>query len=194
MAIKKHLEDDNKAADEAKKAVCQNLFKVDKDHKTCAVHFYNILGKSALGMLKNMGDAASSKDTSIAEALVDAQPHIKYEILKNLDWKIKVSNGKKEMVSTDQWLERLEQDSRAGIKSLASDYKIYLGANSTVKNILNKMVMDINNNTRLLDEKYKEAIEQPQPPIRRRKLRLSATQISDLRTRNLSDNVTLNAL
>lgn len=191
MAIRKQLEGDNAGAEEAKREVCKKLFDVGASNAVCANHFYNILGKSALGMLKNMGNIAFEKD-AIAEALISAEPHIKYEILKNLDWKMKISNGKKEMVTTDQWLERLEQDARPGMKALAVEYKNYFALKGKVRNILDKMVMDINNNTRLLDEKYKEAVNQPQVPMRKRKPRLTASQVASLRSQLLTENVALN--
>lgn len=190
MAIRKQLEGDEDAATKAKTAVCQDLFQVGVNDKTCAAHFYNILGKSALGMLKNMGAAASTD--KVVDALLSAQPHIKYEILKNLDWKMKISNGKKEMVNADQWLERLEQDGRPGIKALAAEYKTYFSGNDKIKQILNKMVMDVNNNSRLLEEKYKEAVEQPQPPMRKRRPRLTSSQVASLRSQVLTENVALN--
>jgi len=190
-AIRKQLEGDEKGAIADRTKVCKDLFNVKPDNKTCADHFYNILGKSAMGMLQNMGAAA--KTDSVSQALLNAEPHIKYEILKNLDWKMKVSNGKKEMATPDQWLERLEQDTRPAIKSLAAQYKKYFDDNVHVKTILEKMVMDLNNNTRLLDEKYKEAVQAPQPAVRRRKARLSAAQVASLRSQVLTENVALNS-
>jgi len=190
-AIRKQLEGNDTGASTDRAEVCRDLFSVGVNDKTCANHFYNILGKSAMGMLKNMGEAAS-KD-KIVQNLLNAKPHIKYEILKNLDWKMKVSNGKKEMATPDQWLERLEQDARPAIKSLAAQYKEYLNTTAPhVKTILEKMVMDLNNNTRLLDEKYKEAVQAPQPAVRRRRARLSAAQVSSLRNQVLTENVALN--
>jgi hypothetical protein len=189
-AIRKQLEGDAAGSTQDQTEVCQTLFGVKIDNPTCANHFYNILGKSAMGMLKNMGEAA--KNDSVAQTLIKAQPHIKYEILKNLDWKMKISNGKKEMATPDQWLERLEQDIRPSIKLLASEYKTYLNTTPHVKNILERMVMDLNNNTSLLDLKYKEAVQTPQPAVRKRQFRLSAAQVSSLRNQVLTENVALN--
>jgi len=189
-AIRKQLEGDATGSTKDQTEVCQTLFGVKIDNPTCANHFYNILGKSAMGMLKNMGEAA--KNDSVVQTLINAQPHIKYEILKNLDWKMKISNGKKEMATPDQWLERLEQDIRPSIKLLASEYKTYLNTTPHVKNILERMVMDLNNNTSLLDLKYKEAIQTPQPAVRKRQFRLSAAQVSSLRNQVLTENVALN--
>jgi hypothetical protein len=189
MAIRKQMEGDEAGAKKAREQVCKKLFNVSESNKTCASHFYNILGKSAMGMLENMGLVVKAE--SVSQALLNAEPHIKYEILKNLDWKMKIANGKKEMANVEQWLERLEQDARPTIKSLADKYKTYFVANPNVKNILDKMVMDLNNNSRLLEEKYKEAVETPQPVVRKRS-RLSAAQVANLRSQVLTDNVALN--
>lgn len=191
MAIRQQLEGKVEDAKKTREEVCRALFKVGESDATCSAHFYNILGKSALGMLENMGKVASKE--GVADALVTAKPHIQYEILKNLDWKMKVSNGNKEMVSVDQWLERLGQDTRPEMKSLVAQYKEYFAGNSAVKSILDRMVANLNNNTRLLDEKYKEAVATPQPAIRRRRARLSAAQVANLRSQVLTDNVSLNA-
>ena len=191
MAIRKQLSGDEAGANKAKDEVCRKIFKVGESDVICSAHFYNILGKSALGMLNNLSGPAKSDD--VKQALINAQPHIQYEILKNLDWKMKVSNGNKEMVKTEQWLERLEQDARPEMKTLAGKYREYFKDNSGVKDILDKMVENLNYNTRLLDEKYKEAVATPQPAIRRKRARLSAAQVANLRSQVLSDNVSLNA-
>jgi hypothetical protein len=191
-AIRKQLDGNDAGSKEARKQACEKTFGVGVSDSVCSAHFYNILGKSGLGMLENMATAAKGKQ-SVEEALISAPANIKYEILKNLDWKMRVANGKKEMASVDQWVERLEQDARPAMKELAGKYRAYFKDNSNVKNILDKMVMDINNNTRLLDEKYKEAVQTPQPPVRRRRARLSAAQVADLRSQVLTQNVALNA-
>ncbi len=193
MAIRQQLEGKEAEAKATRAAVCKALFNVGESDKTCSAHFYNILGKAGLGMLENMGQASAGKQ-NIEDALVNAKPHIQYEILKNLDWKMKVSNGNKEMVTVEQWLERLGQDARTEMKELVAGYKKYLeGKGSHVKVILNRMVANLNNNSRLLDEKYKEAVATPQPSMRRKRTRLSASQVANLRSQVLSDNVSLNA-
>lgn len=191
MAIRQQLEGNEKESTETRNKVCKKLFGVNVDKNVCASHFYNILGKSALGMLNNMSGPVQSDD--VVQALVTAEAHIQYEILKNLDWKMKVSNGNKEMVTVDQWLERLGQDSRPEMKKLVAEYIKYFSTNDRVKSVLDRMVANLNNNTRLLDEKYKEAVSTPQPAIRRKRARLSAAQVANLRSQVLTDNVTLNS-
>ncbi len=191
MAIRHQMSGDEAGAKKAREEVCKKLFVSQNSSTVCSAHFYNILGKSALGMLNNLSKPATKED--VQEALIKADPHVQYEILKNLDWKMKVSNGNKEMVTVDQWLERLDQDTRAEMKSLVAEYKKYFNTNGHVKSILDRMVANLNNNSRLLDEKYKEAVSTPQPAIRRRRARLSAAQVSNLRSQVLTDNVSLNS-
>ena len=195
MAIRQQMSGDEASASKTMVETCKKMFGVSDGLKNtnCAKHFYSILGKSAISMLKNMGEVAA-KSTTISEALKDSDVNIKYEILKNLDWKMKISNGKKEMVDVDQWLYRLSEDSRQSIQQLAQEYKLYLNAQGAqVKEILNHMVNHINTNSRLLDEKYKEAIQQqPQNVVKKRRNRLTAAQVANLRAQNINENSLLN--
>ena len=75
----------------------------------CNKHFISILGRAGLNMLQNIGDAVITK-SSIINNLNNAKVNIKYEILKNLNWKMKNSNEKKVLVSVDEWIKILEQD------------------------------------------------------------------------------------
>jgi hypothetical protein len=96
------------------------------------------------------------------------------------------------MVDVDQWLERLSEDNRDSVKQQVNKYKEYLNTTyPQVKEILNYMVNDINNNSRLLDEKYKEAVQQQleTKPIKRR---LTSAQIANIRAQNISENNILN--
>jgi len=54
------------------------------------------------------------------------------------------------------------------------------------------MVNDINNNSRLLDEKYKEAVQQQKTETKPRKRRLTSAQIANIRAQNISENNILN--
>lgn len=196
VAIRNQLSGNEEAANANITAVCKKLFQVDggRTDPTCAKHFYSILGKSALAMLQNIGTKVN--DESIFQALKNADVGIKYEILKNLDWKMKISNGKKEMVDVNQWVERLEQDKRDGVKVAAKEYREYLnsaGAGAKVKDILEHMVFDINNNTRLLDEKYQEAVQQQEElGPRKRRSRLNPNQVANLRAQTINENSILN--
>jgi len=194
VANRQYMSGENKYKETAKNA-CGVLFGFAEGltNNTCSAHFYNILGKSALGMLKNMG--ASVDTTNIVDSLKTANVGIKYEILKNLDWKMKISNGKKEMVSVDQWLERLEKDDRDFIKTQAGEFRKYLNNNSKVKDILQSMIDDINNNSRLLDDKYKEAVTTNTgnlKPSKNRKRLLTPLDIARLQSESYTSNVLLN--
>ena len=196
MAIRQQMSGDEDSAKKTMVQTCKKIFGVDKglESPACAKHFYSILGKSALSMLQNMGETAA-KNSSVIEALKNSEVNIKYEILKNLDWKMKISNGKKEMVDVSQWLYRLAQDSREGVQKLAQDYKNYLSAGNgvVVSDLLNFMVNHINTNSRLLDEKYKEAIQQqPETGSKKRRSRLTSAQIAALRGQTMNENNLLN--
>ena len=193
MAIRQQLSDNDNESKKTIETVCKKMFGVDNGltDPTCAKHFYSILGRSVLLMIKNMGESIV-KTSDLVEKLKNSDVNIKYEILKNLNWKIKISNGKKEMVDVDQWLERLSEDNRDSVKQQVNTYKDYLNSKyPQVKEILNYMVNDINNNSRLLDEKYKEAVQQKSETITKKK-RLTLAQIANIRAQNITENNALN--
>jgi hypothetical protein len=204
VAVKKHMLNDKPERKIVIEETCKKIFGVhdaatnNRADEFCVKHFYTILGRSAFGMLHNIEDATNSSYSAHAKiiaALKGADVGIKYEILKNLDWKMKISNGKKEMVSVDQWLERLAEDDRAVIKAQAGDFKTYLNGNPVVKDILESMINDINNNSRLLEEKYKEAVDTTKTgnlPSSRSRKRISPLQAAQLRGDVLAGNVLLN--
>jgi hypothetical protein len=66
------------------KVVCEEMFGVKNglNNDVCSKHFYSILGKSALGMIENLG-LAIKLNNEIANILLSANPGIQYEILKN---------------------------------------------------------------------------------------------------------------
>ncbi len=170
MAIRYEKEGDYQAAKDARNKVCQKLFGVNETNSICATHFYTILGKSGLGMLNNLAEPA--KKEHIYTALINAEPNIKYEILKNLGWKIKVLRNDKQIVDVEQWLETLNQE-------LKSEYEKYFQKYPYVRKILNKMIQDLNNNEKILNQKYNESLIIPkQQP---RKKRLTSAQIAMLR-------------
>lgn len=170
MAIRNELEGNYQAARDARNKVCEKLFGVNESNPLCAKHFYTILGKSGLGMLHNL--AEPTKKDHIYSALINAEPNIKYEILKNLGWKMKVLRNDKQIVDVDEWLETLGQD-------LRSEYEKYFKNYSHVKIILNKMIQDLNNNTKILDQKYNQLVNTPKPLVRKK--RLTSAQIAMLR-------------
>jgi hypothetical protein len=183
MAIREEMQNSLKAQ-QIKENVCKEIF--GSDNNTCNKHFISILGRAGLNMLQNIGDAVITK-SSIINNLNNAKVNIKYEILKNLNWKMKNANEKKVLVSVDEWIKILEQDKNEG-----KQYKEYLNKNTLVKDLLQSMVDHINNNSRLLEEKYKESIDQPITSQKRKK-RLSKKQIEKLRAEVITEKNILNS-
>ena len=164
-----------------KEKICQELF--GDDNNTCNKHFYSILGRAGLNMLQNIGDAPSKE--SIINNLNNAEVNIKYEILKNFDWKI---NNKKLMVNVDEWIQILKNNNRDSIKDLGKQYEIYLNKNILIKSLLQNMVDHINNNSILLQQKYTEINEQS---VTRFKRRLTDKEVSNLRAQVIIENSVL---
>jgi len=193
--IREQMSGNDNGADETKKQVCASIFGDQSDSKGkehCSRHFYSILGRAGLNMLSNIGDSITSN--KLVNSLQSAEINVKYEILKNLDWKMKISNGNKVMVSVKEWIDRLKEDKRESVKQQGEEYGKYLnGDGKSVRNILEGMVNHINTNSRLLEEKYKEAIEQPTSTSgRRRNKRLSNKQVATLRSQVITENSLLN--
>ena len=193
MVLRQQMTNDSKELIEAEKnkeQVCNNLFG-DKKSVYCAKHFHSILGKAGLNMLQNLGEAIST--TSILNALNNAQVNVQYEILKNLDWKMKLLNGKKTMVSVDEWINRLKSDTRPAIVKSGESYENFFNSQasgSQIKSLLDNMVNRINNNSRLLQEKYEEAVQQPTTLSTRK--RFSSEKIAELRSQSMTENNILN--
>ena len=196
MAIRQQMSGNETGAEETKKQVCTSIFGDQEDEEgkgLCSKHFYSILGRAGLNMLENIGDSITK--SKLVNSLESAEVNVKYEILKNLDWKMKISNGNKAMVSVDEWINRLKEDRRDGVKQQGAEYEKYLnGTGAQVKNILQNMVNHINTNSRLLQEKYKEAVEQPVSTsgLRRRK-RLTDERVAHLRAQVITENSLLNS-
>ena len=189
MAIREEMQNSLKAQ-QTKEIVCKEIF--GSDNKTCSKHFISILGRAGLNMLQNIGDAVITK-ASIINNLNNAKVNIKYEILKNLNWKMKNVNEKKVLVSVNEWIKILEEDN----KDLGKQYKEYLNKNTLVKDLLESMVDHINNNSRLLEEKYKETVTVTQlnQPItsQKKKRRLSKKQVETLREQVINEKNILNS-
>jgi hypothetical protein len=186
--IKQQMANDSSAAANRTK-VCESLF--GAENESCNKHFYSILGRAGLNMLANIGEAVTN-GSEIISKLNSAEVNIKYEILKNLDWKMKISNGNKAMVSVAEWVQRLKDDKRQNVKDLGNKYEEYLNKNVQVKQLLENMVNHINTNSRLLAEKYKEAVEQPAVSVKRRR-RLTSEQVANLRSQVITENSLLNS-
>ena len=195
MVLRQQMTNDSKElaqAAENKKQVCKNLFgKEESEH--CTKHFNSILGKAGLNMLQNLGKAITT--TSIINALNNAEVNVQYEILKNLDWKMKLSNGKKTMVSVDEWVNRLKSETKPAIVKYGESYEKFFNnepSGSEIKSLLDNMVNRINNNSRLLQEKYQEAVQQTTTSTRRKRTRLSTKKIAELRSQSMTENNILN--
>jgi hypothetical protein len=182
MAIREEMQNSLKAQ-QTKEIICKEIF--GSDNNTCNKHFISILGRAGLNMLQNIGEAPTN--TSIINNLNNAKVNIKYEILKNLDWKMKNVNEKKLLVSVDEWINILEENNKDG-----KQYREYLNKNTLVKDLLQSMVDHINNNSRLLEEKYKETIDQPISSQKRRN-RLSKKEIDKLRAEVINEKNILNS-
>jgi len=193
MVLRQQMTNDSKELEEAsekKKQVCKNLFG-DEESPYCAKHFNSILGRAGLNMLQNLGEAIT--ETNIIGALTSAEVNVQYEILRNLDWKLKTSNSKKMLASVDEWINILKSDNRPAVVNKGKSYENYLNNTSglQVKIILQNMVDHINNNSRLLQEKYKEVVKEQSIEIRRKKP--SYGQIGKLRSQVINENNILNS-
>jgi len=142
---------------------CQEIFNIDNPKDpVCSMHFYSILGKSAISMITNIGTQINSK-AEIFNTILKANPGILYEILKNLNWKLKINkNQKKEMVNVNTWLSRLKENER-------NSYSFYLDQNPQVKNLLEKIVERINNDPGILEVKYEETVQSTVQQPRKKK-------------------------
>ena len=194
MVQRKEMSYDATELEEAariKKLVCKNLFG-DEESQYCGKHFTSILGRAGLNMLENLGEAVTT--SNILSALNSAEVNIQYEILKNLDWKMKISNGKKTMVSVDEWINRLKSDNKPAIVKSGESYETFFKqqeSGSQIKSLLDNMVNRINNNSRLIQEKYQEAVQQSSTISTRRK-RLSPEQVAKLKSQTNIENNILN--
>ena len=181
IAIYQYINKSEEIAKKTMETVCKDLFQINnglQDEK-CSTHFYSILGKSAILMLKNLNNIITTKK-EIKLTLINANPLIKYEILKNLNWKMNVNeHGKKNLISVDEWLQIINK----------SEYNNYLNSSDglLIKEILNSMIEDININSSLLDEKYKEVIIR-NPNYNKNKKRLTSRQVENLKLQNLEEN------
>ena len=149
------------------KHICKDIFQVEEGLKNenCSKHFFSILGGSGLSMLENIGEIAKT-NIEIKKTLKNANPLIKYEIIKNLNWKMKVNNNNKYLISLEDWLKIIKKP----------EYKKYLDSENglIVKEIIIEMVNDINTNTSLLEKKYEKTITNPNYYYKKeKKLRLN---------------------
>lgn len=149
------------------KHICKDIFQVEEGLKNenCSKHFFSILGGSGLSMLENIGEIAKT-NIEIKNILKNTNPLIKYEIIKNLNWKMKVNNNNKYLISLEDWLKIINKP----------EFKKYLDSENglIVKEIIIEMVNDINTNTSLLEKKYEKTITNPNYYYKKeKKLRLN---------------------
>ena len=183
IAINQYINKEDDLAKKTMEKVCKEIFLINNnglENETCSKHFYSILGKSAILMLKNINNIVTTKK-EIKDILINANPLIKYEILKNLNWKLKVNEyGKKNLISVEEWLKNINN----------KEFNIYLNSSDgIIKEILNGMIEDINTNSSFLDEKYKDTKENIiNPNYNKIKKRLTLEQIKKLKLENLEEN------
>jgi hypothetical protein len=183
IAIDQYINKEEDLAKKTMEKVCKDIFLINDnglEDETCSKHFYSILGKSAILMLKNINNIVTTKK-EIKDILINANPLIKYEILKNLNWKLTVNEyGKKNLISVEEWLKNINN----------KEFNIYLNSSDgIIKEILNGMIEDINTNSSFLDEKYKDTKENIiNPNYNKIKKRLTSEQIKKLKLENLEEN------
>ena len=135
-SVNSYLKSEN---DEIKDKTCKEIFGVNYNKDSCSKHFFNIIGRAGLALLQNLNE---SNISLIKYKLLEANPSIQYEILKTLNWKIKLDiNKKKYLISVNDWLE-INQNNL---------YKNYLNTNFELKNLLDDIINKINKNTSFLN-------------------------------------------
>ena len=134
-AINLQKSNDEKQGTEYIKETCKEIFGYEEGmaNESCAKHFYSILGRSAINMLQNL-EKEIEETPDIYNLLLTANPGIQYEILKNLDWKIKKNDDRLELVNVEEWLNIMNN----------LEYKQYLKDKSKIKDLLDKMIERIN--------------------------------------------------
>jgi translation initiation factor 2 beta subunit (eIF-2beta)/eIF-5 len=142
---------------------CGELFDISGSEPVCSKHFYSIFGKSAIAMINNFGEVINSKK-DIVNTMLKAHPGILYEILKNLNWKLKINkkNNKKEMIDVETWLSKLPDNQ-------AKQFANYLKDNIQVQNLLNKIVERINSDPDTLEIKYENFLNTNGHKLRNKK-------------------------
>jgi len=125
---------DEKLAVQTAQNVCKEMFGFNESNPTCSKYFYSVLGRSALGMMKVLGTEIKSK-TNVLQLLKQANPAIKYEILKSLEWK---TDSKKILISLDQWIKLQSQSKPEIITYLETD------EGKVIKEILKLYINDVN--------------------------------------------------
>lgn len=177
VAIKQFKDNLEEMGNKTMGNICKDIFKLDDGLKNenCLKHYLSILSGTGLLMLQNIGEIVN-KNIEIKNTLKNTNLLIKYEILKNLNWKMKKTKyGKKYLITIEDWLKKMNN----------SEFTKYLDSENglIVKDIIKEMVEDINTDTSLLESKYtkiitdRKAITDPNYNNRKNKSRLKKEKI-----------------
>jgi predicted 3-demethylubiquinone-9 3-methyltransferase (glyoxalase superfamily) len=158
---------------------CKELFDLSGNHDMCAKHYYSIFSGCAISMMRNFGDIIKTKK-DVVNTILKAHPGILYEILKNLNWKLKINNGQKEMVNVETWLSKLPNNQ-------AEHYGKYLKDNQQITDLLNKIVQRINSDPSTLEIKYNNFINSNGHKLRNKKKILNPLRAQALYNKKLQN-------
>ena len=170
------------------KETCKEIFGYNEglSNNSCSKHFYSILGRSAISMIQNIG-LEIDKNPNIYNILLSSNLGIQYEILTNLNWqKIRTLNNSVIFVNVDEWLVGIESNIKNSL-----EYKKYLNDKPKIKELLNKMVENVNSELNILNNN-KEIELNITKKIKRRVL--SKEKVDTLKYISLSENLMLNKL
>ena len=185
-AISSQINNEEKNGLEYIKESCKEIFGYNEglSKESCSKHFYSILGRSAIAMIQNIG-LEMDKKPDIYNIILSSNLGIQYEILKNLNWTIKrKTNNLLEFINVDEWLVTIE------LEKNSIEYKKYLNEEKPkVKELLNKMVQNINLESKILNNN--KEIELNQVKKRNRRI-ISKEKIDKLKYISLGENLILN--
>jgi hypothetical protein len=173
-SIEHWTKSDEKLAIQTAQNVCKEMFGFNESNPTCSKYFYSVLGRSALGMMKVLGTEIKSK-TNVLQLLKQANPAIKYEILKSLEWK---TDSKKILISLDQWIKLQSHSKPEIITYLETD------EGKVIKEILKLYINDVNEWIQLLGSNSQTVNLAPRQIKAKR---LTSAQVARLRSEQISD-------
>ena len=190
-AISLHKENEVNKGMEYIKQTCKEMFGYDEgmSNNTCAKHFYSILGRSAINMVQNL-EKEMEERPNMFNLLLSSNVGIQYEILKNLDWKIKKnSKNNLELIGVEEWL-NIKND---------LEYKKYLKEKPKIKELLNRMIEKINLEKDLIEnfvsdhnaESQKETNINTKRRIKKETMNLSKEKLNNLQYISLMENFIL---
>jgi len=122
---------------------CSKIFGSYSEN-SCFKHIYYTLGKSGINILNNLKQEITLEN--LEKQLLNLEPHIQYNILKNMNWILKVTNSnKKYLLSVDEWIDQLKTEKQKDL------YIRYFKSNLHIKKIINKIINKLNLNNKLLN-------------------------------------------